>query len=41
MTVLGWPTATIIRGNVVMRDGQLIGTAAGTPMRFLETLAPT
>ncbi|MBA3697965.1 MAG: dihydroorotase [Planctomycetes bacterium] len=41
MTVQGWPMATIIRGNVVMRDGQLIGKAGGVPMRFLETLTPT
>jgi hypothetical protein len=34
MTVQGWPKATIIRGTVVMRDGQLIGTAQGKPMRF-------
>ncbi len=39
MTVTGWPQATIIRGNVVMRDGQLIGKAQGTPMRFHECLA--
>ena len=40
MTVQGWPKATIIRGNVVMRDGQLIGTAAGKPLRFGDTLTP-
>ncbi len=38
MTVTGWPVATIIRGRVVMRDGQLIGSAAGEPIRFLECL---
>lgn len=41
MTVQGWPKATIIRGNVVMRDGQLIGKANGQPIRFVETLSPT
>ncbi len=41
MTVQGWPMATIIRGNVVMRDGQLIGNATGKPLRFNETLSPT
>jgi dihydroorotase len=34
----GWPMATIIRGNVVMRDGELVTPASGEPMRFLETL---
>jgi len=38
MTVTGWPRATIIRGNVVMREGQLLGKALGTPMRFGECL---
>jgi dihydroorotase len=32
--VRGWPMATVIRGNVVMRDGQLIGEPAGKPVRF-------
>ncbi len=40
MTVSGWPRATIIRGNVVMRDGELIGKPLGTPMRFGECLPP-
>jgi dihydroorotase len=40
MTVQGWPKATIIRGNVVMRDGTLIGKAGGQPIRFGETLSP-
>ncbi len=34
----GWPVATIIRGHVVMREGQLVGPARGEPMRFLEAL---
>jgi dihydroorotase len=34
----GWPMATIIRGRVVMRDGELIGRAHGQPVRFQETL---
>jgi dihydroorotase len=38
MTVTGFPQATIIRGQVVMRDGQLLGTPIGTPMRFGECL---
>ena len=35
---LGWPVGTIIRGNVVMRDGEVVSPASGEPMRFLETL---
>ncbi|MRG71545.1 dihydroorotase [Alphaproteobacteria bacterium HT1-32] len=32
--VRGWPMATVIRGNVVMRDGELQGEPAGQPVRF-------
>jgi dihydroorotase len=39
MRVTGWPLMTIIRGNVVMRDGELLGSPLGEPMRFVETLA--
>ncbi|HEV2082451.1 MAG TPA: dihydroorotase [Brevundimonas sp.] len=35
----GWPMATIVRGRQVMRDGQLLGTAHGRPVRFMETLS--
>ena len=38
MTVTGWPIATIVRGTILMRDDQLIGTASGQPCRFLECL---
>ncbi len=38
MTVTGWPVGTIIRGNVVMRDGELANEATGVPVRFQETL---
>ena len=34
----GWPMATIIRGHEVMRDGEVLGTPVGAPMRFHETL---
>ena len=34
----GWPFATIIRGAVVMRDGEIAMPASGAPMRFLEAL---
>ena len=34
MKVRGWPKATIIRGNVVMREDQLIGRPKGEPVLF-------
>lgn len=37
-TVTGWPIATLVRGNVVMRDDELIGDAVGEPVRFWSTL---
>jgi dihydroorotase len=38
VTVNGWPVATILRGTVVMRDGQLLARGQGQPVRFLEAL---
>lgn len=38
MTTKGWPVATIIRGNIVMRDFAATGAALGQPVRFVETL---
>ncbi len=38
-TVTGWPRATIIRGNIAMRDDELQGQPAGAPIRFVDTLA--
>ncbi|WP_336976808.1 dihydroorotase [Brevundimonas nasdae] len=38
MEATGWPMATIVRGRVVMKDGELIGSAHGRPVRFMETL---
>ena len=35
----GKAMATIVRGRVVMRDGELQGAAHGRPVRFQETLA--
>lgn len=35
--VTGWPIATVVRGQAVMRDGQLIGDPAGKPVRFQES----
>ncbi len=39
VTVTGWPLATVLRGRVVMRDGELLGPPAGEPVRFTEALA--
>ncbi|WP_084398117.1 dihydroorotase [Henriciella aquimarina] len=36
----GWPVATIIRGNFVMRDGEITQKGGGKPVRFNETLEP-
>jgi dihydroorotase len=38
MEVIGWPSATIIRGVAVMREDQVIVEGRGEPVRFLETL---
>jgi dihydroorotase len=40
VTTTGWPVATIIRGQIVMRDGSLVTSGAGEPVRFVETLEP-
>lgn len=37
--VTGWPKATIIRGRIVMCDDEILGSAAGAPIRFKETSA--
>lgn len=36
----GWPLATIIRGELVMSDGELVAPSLGEPIRFLETMQP-
>ena len=33
-TVKGWPIMTIVNGNIVMRDGELIGKPIGKPVSF-------
>ena len=38
MEVQGIPMATIVRGRIVMRDGELADAARGRPVRFQETL---
>lgn len=35
--VRGWPVGTMIRGEMVMRDGALLGAPRGRPARFAET----
>ena len=37
-TVTGWPIGTIVRGHKVMWEDEILGTAPGEPMRFLEAL---
>ena len=37
MKVTGWPMATILRGRLVMREGELIGKPSGQVVRFGET----
>jgi dihydroorotase len=37
MNVTGWPIATIVRGNIVMRDDEVLDTPVGAPVRFVET----
>jgi dihydroorotase len=38
MEVQGLPAATIVRGRVVMRDGEIVAPGLGQPVRFQETL---
>jgi dihydroorotase len=38
VTVTGWPVGTIVRGNTVMWQGELVTPRIGQPMRFLEAL---
>lgn len=36
----GWPVHTVLRGNVVVRDGALQGTPLGRAVEFVETIPP-
>jgi dihydroorotase len=38
MPVLGWPAGTIIRGQRVMWEGEVVTPAQGEPVRFTQTL---
>jgi dihydroorotase len=40
MRVTGWPMATLVRGQIVMRDAAVISTGLGQPVRFWEMLSP-
>jgi dihydroorotase len=37
-TVTGWPLFTVVRGQIIMRDDQVMGNPIGSPVRFSETL---
>jgi len=41
MTTQGWAVATILRGQIVMRDFALTAASRGQPLRFVETLQPS
>jgi dihydroorotase len=36
VSVQGWPVGTILRGRRAMWDGNILGPATGTPVRFYE-----
>jgi dihydroorotase len=40
MTVTGWPTATVVRGRLVMREDEVLGTPQGRLVRFTGSLRP-
>ncbi|HVQ30312.1 MAG TPA: dihydroorotase [Vicinamibacteria bacterium] len=37
MAVTGWPVATVLRGHVVMREGEILGPPLGQPLRFVAS----
>jgi dihydroorotase len=39
MQVQGWPVATVVRGRVVMREAEVLGTPTGRPALFAGTRA--
>ena len=39
MSITGCPVGTIIRGQEVMRDGELLARPSGKPVRFIDQLA--
>lgn len=40
MDITGWPVGTVVRGNPVMWEGELVTPSIGQPIRFQETLKP-
>ena len=40
MRVRGWPNATLVRGQVVMRDDELLGSPPGEPTVFWDCCPP-
>jgi len=40
VSVTGWPVGTVVRGQRVMWEGELVTPAAGRPIRFLDTAQP-
>ncbi len=38
VAVTGWPVGTVVRGNTVMWQGELVTSSIGQPMRFSEAL---
>ena len=41
METTGWPVATIVRGNIIVRERALVAHGQGKAVQFVETLAPT
>ena len=39
MEAKGWPVMTVVRGQVVMREDEIVAPSLGAPVRFQETLA--
>ena len=39
VAVTGWPVGTLVRGNVVMWEGELAAPSLGEAVRFEEALA--
>jgi dihydroorotase len=38
-TLTGWPVITVVRGRIVARDGELMGSPSGAPARFTDVPA--
>ena len=41
MATKGWAVASVLRGQIVMRDFALTAEGKGQPLRFVETLEPS